>query len=71
MADALRLFGLRAVVTGADSGIGEAIARTLAKHGAEVLAVRKAAQAAGLLDHTSGTGDRVSGDRPLGCLWSR
>ena len=39
MADALRLFGLRAVVTGADSGIGEAIARTLAKHGAEVLAV--------------------------------
>ena len=39
MADALRLFGLRAIVTGADSGIGEAIARTLAKHGAEVLAV--------------------------------
>ena len=39
MADALRLFGLRAVVTGAASGIGEAIARTLAKHGAEVLAV--------------------------------
>lgn len=39
MADALRLFGMRAVVTNASSGIGEAIARTLVKHGAEVLAV--------------------------------
>jgi NAD(P)-dependent dehydrogenase (short-subunit alcohol dehydrogenase family) len=39
MANALRLFGLRAVVTGAASGIGEAIVRTLIKHGAEVLAV--------------------------------
>ncbi len=39
MANALRLFGLRAVVTSAASGIGEAIVRTLIKHGAEVLAV--------------------------------
>ena len=39
MADALRLFGLRAVVTSAGSGIGEAIVRTLVKHGAEVLAI--------------------------------
>ena len=39
MADALRLFGMRAVITNASSGIGEAIARTLVKHGAEVLAV--------------------------------
>lgn len=39
MADALRLFGLRAVVTGGITGVGEAIARTLIKHGAEVLAV--------------------------------
>ena len=42
MANALRLFGLRAVVTGAASGIGEAIVRTLVKHGAEVLAVDSA-----------------------------
>ena len=39
MADAMRLFGLRAVVTGAGSGIGEAIVRTLVKQGAEVLAI--------------------------------
>lgn len=39
MANALRLFGLRAVVNGAASGIGEAIVRTLIKHGAEVLAL--------------------------------
>jgi NAD(P)-dependent dehydrogenase (short-subunit alcohol dehydrogenase family) len=39
MADALRLFGLKAVVTGAASGIGEAIVRTFVKHGASVLAI--------------------------------
>lgn len=39
MAKKLRLFGAKAVVTAAADGIGEAIARTLMKHGAEVLAV--------------------------------
>lgn len=39
MVDALRLFGLKAIVTGAASGIGEAIVRTCIKHGASVLAV--------------------------------
>ncbi|MDX1403071.1 MAG: SDR family oxidoreductase [Woeseiaceae bacterium] len=39
MAEDQRLFGLRAVVAGAASGIGEAVARTLVKHGADVLAV--------------------------------
>lgn len=39
MADRQRLFGLKALVTGAAGGIGEAIARTFARHGAEVLAV--------------------------------
>ncbi len=39
MAEPLRLYGLKALVTTAASGIGEAVARTLVKHGAEVLAV--------------------------------
>jgi NAD(P)-dependent dehydrogenase (short-subunit alcohol dehydrogenase family) len=39
MAEALRLYGLNALVTSAASGIGEAVARTLVKHGATVLAV--------------------------------
>ncbi|MDH3428955.1 MAG: SDR family oxidoreductase [Gammaproteobacteria bacterium] len=39
MGDPLRLYGLKAVVTSAASGIGEAISRTLVKHGATVLAV--------------------------------
>ena len=39
MADPLRLFGLNALVLSAASGIGEAVARTLVKHGATVLAV--------------------------------
>ena len=42
MSDAKRLFGLRAVVTGAVGGIGEAIVRILVKQGAEVLAVDSA-----------------------------
>lgn len=39
MADNGRLFGVRAIVFGAGSGIGEAIARTYTKHGAKVLAI--------------------------------
>lgn len=39
MDDAMRLFGLKAMVTGAANGIGEAIARTFIKHGAQVLSV--------------------------------
>lgn len=39
MAAPLRLYGLKALVTSAASGIGEAISRTLVKHGATVLAV--------------------------------
>ena len=39
MDDARRLFGLKAVVTGAANGIGEAVARTFVKHGARVLSV--------------------------------
>ena len=39
MGDPLRLYGLKALVTSAASGIGEAVCRTLAKHGATVLAV--------------------------------
>lgn len=38
MAEALRLYGLKAIVTSAGSGIGEAVCRTLVKHGAEVVA---------------------------------
>ena len=38
MGDPLRLYGLNAVVLSAASGIGEATARTLVKHGATVLA---------------------------------
>ena len=39
MGDPLRLYGLNALVINAASGIGEAISRTLIKHGAKVLAV--------------------------------
>ena len=39
MADPLRLYGLKALICNAASGIGEASARTLVKHGAAVLAV--------------------------------
>ena len=39
MAEAKRLYGMKALVTSAAGGIGEAVARTLAKHGATVLAV--------------------------------
>lgn len=39
MSEPPRLYGLKALVTSAAGGIGEAVARTLAKHGAKVLAV--------------------------------
>jgi len=39
MSDRDRLFGVRAVVFGAASGVGEAITRIYSKHGAHVLAV--------------------------------
>lgn len=39
MADAARLYALKGLVTGAAEGIGEAVARTFVKHGAQVLAV--------------------------------
>jgi len=39
MGDPTRLYGLNALVLNAGSGIGEAIARTLVKHGATVVAV--------------------------------
>lgn len=39
MSEPLRLYGLKAVVINAADGIGEAVARTLSKHGAKVLAV--------------------------------
>ena len=39
MAEPPRLYGLKAIVTQAGSGIGEAIVRLLVKHGADVLAV--------------------------------
>lgn len=39
MGDPLRLYGLNALVINAAGGIGEAIARTLTKHGATVVAV--------------------------------
>ena len=41
MSDELRLFGSRAIVTGAGNGIGEAIVRTFVKQGASVFAVDK------------------------------
>ena len=39
MGDPTRLYGLNALVLNGGSGIGEATARTLVKHGASVVAV--------------------------------
>jgi NAD(P)-dependent dehydrogenase (short-subunit alcohol dehydrogenase family) len=65
MGDPLRLYGLKAVVTSASSGIGEAISRTLVKHGATVLAVDSAnsgvdqhfVSVKGINGHTAGLND--------------
>ena len=42
MAESLRLYGLNALVLNAADGIGEAVARTLVKHGATVIAADSA-----------------------------
>ena len=42
MVDPLRLYGINALVLNAAGGVGEAIARTLVKHGATVIAVDSA-----------------------------
>ncbi|NNF40963.1 MAG: SDR family NAD(P)-dependent oxidoreductase, partial [Woeseiaceae bacterium] len=39
MGDPLRLYGLKALVLNAADGVGEAVARTLVKHGADVIAL--------------------------------
>lgn len=39
MSDPLRLYGLKSIVLNAADGIGEAVARTLVKHGAAVVAI--------------------------------
>jgi NAD(P)-dependent dehydrogenase (short-subunit alcohol dehydrogenase family) len=39
MAEPQRLYGMKALVTSAAGGIGEAVARTLVKHGATVIAI--------------------------------
>jgi len=49
MSDVPRLFGSRAVVTGAANGIGEAIVRTFLKHGARVVAIDGAESGVGSL----------------------
>jgi NAD(P)-dependent dehydrogenase (short-subunit alcohol dehydrogenase family) len=51
MADAKRLYGLKALVLNAADGIGEAIARTLVKHGATVIAADTANS--GVVQHFS------------------
>jgi len=51
MGDAARLYGLNAVVLNAGGGIGEAIARTLVKHGATVVAIDTAKS--GIAQHYS------------------
>jgi NAD(P)-dependent dehydrogenase (short-subunit alcohol dehydrogenase family) len=51
MADPLRLYGLNALVLNSADGIGEAIARTLVKHGANVIAADTANS--GVVQHFS------------------
>jgi NAD(P)-dependent dehydrogenase (short-subunit alcohol dehydrogenase family) len=65
MAEPQRLYGMKALVTSAAGGIGEAVARTLAKHGATVLAVdggnsgieRQYAAVRGIEGHAAETSD--------------
>jgi NAD(P)-dependent dehydrogenase (short-subunit alcohol dehydrogenase family) len=67
MAEPKRLYGMKALVTSAAGGIGEAVARTLAKHGATVLAVdgansgidRQYASVRGVHGHAADTSDAM------------
>jgi NAD(P)-dependent dehydrogenase (short-subunit alcohol dehydrogenase family) len=55
MDDPLRLYGLKALVINAGGGIGEAVCRTLVKHGANVLAVdRVGSGVKARFDHVDG-----------------
>jgi len=65
MGDPLRLYGLNALVLNAADGIGEAIARTLVKHGATVMAadasnsgvVQNFASVKGIIGHAANLND--------------
>jgi NAD(P)-dependent dehydrogenase (short-subunit alcohol dehydrogenase family) len=59
MAESKRLYGLKSIVTGGASSIGEAIVRTFAKHGAEVIAADSADS------HIDSIYKRVQGVHPL------
>lgn len=59
MAESKRLYGLKSIVTGAASSIGEAIVRTFAKHGADVIAADSADS------HLESIYQRVQGVHPL------
>lgn len=73
MSDVPRLFGSRAVVTGAANGIGEAIVRTFLKHGARVVAVDGVESGVGSLykslkgvtPYTASVSDRRSAEEVL------
>ncbi len=59
MAESKRLYGLKSIVTGGASSIGEAIVRTFVKHGAEVIAADSADS------HIDSIYQRVQGVYPL------
>jgi NAD(P)-dependent dehydrogenase (short-subunit alcohol dehydrogenase family) len=60
------LEGMRALVTGATSGIGKAIAEELGRHGAEVIVHgRDAARGEAVVDAITADGARLSSLRPI------
>lgn len=59
MAESKRLYGLKSIVTGGASSIGEAIVRTFTKHGADVIAADSADS------HIDTIYQRVQGVHPL------